>query len=110
MSNWEEKEEESIQSAQKTNKQKNPKIEGNERSLWLNFKHTNICWKDKREQEIENLLEKIMIENFPNLVIEIDIQDLKTQTPKKNEPKYPTPRYIQLKCQRLKTNRIFLKI
>ena len=28
----------------------------------------------KEEQEIENLLEKIMKENFPNLVKEIDIQ------------------------------------
>ena len=29
---------------------------------------------EKREQEIENVFEKIMMENFPNLIKEIDIQ------------------------------------
>ena len=48
------------------------------RSLWGNIKHTNI-WiigvpeGEEKEQEIENLFEKIMKENFPNLVKEIDI-------------------------------------
>ena len=30
--------------------------------------------REEKDQEIENLLEKIMTENFPNLVKEIDIQ------------------------------------
>ena len=30
--------------------------------------------EEEEEQEIENLFEKIMEENFPNLVKEIDIQ------------------------------------
>ena len=30
--------------------------------------------EEEEEQEIENLFEKIMIENFPNLVKEIDVQ------------------------------------
>ena len=30
--------------------------------------------EEEEEEEIENLLEKIMKENFPNLVKEIDIQ------------------------------------
>ena len=29
---------------------------------------------EEEEKEIENLFEKIMTENFPNLVMEIDIQ------------------------------------
>ena len=29
---------------------------------------------EKREQEIENVFEKIMMENFPNLVKKTDIQ------------------------------------
>ena len=29
---------------------------------------------EEKEQEVENLLKKIMKENFPNLVMEIDIQ------------------------------------
>ena len=46
--------------------------------LWDNFKCTN-SWiigvqEGDEEEEIENLFEKIMKENFPNLVKEIDIQ------------------------------------
>ena len=40
------------------------------RSLWDNFKHTNILIMgvlegEERQQEIVNLFEKIMTENFP---------------------------------------------
>ena len=31
-------------------------------------------WEEKKEQETENLFEKIMKENFPNFVKEIDMQ------------------------------------
>ena len=47
--------------------------------LWDNFKRSNICIirgpeEEKKEQETENLFEKIMKENFPNFVKEIDMQ------------------------------------
>ena len=46
--------------------------------------------KEKRKQEIGNLLEKIMIENFPNLVKETDIQVQEVQrVPNKMNPKRP---------------------
>ena len=47
------------------------------RNLWENFKHSKI-WimgvpeGEEEEQEIENLLEQIMTENFPNLAKERD--------------------------------------
>ena len=48
------------------------------RCLWDISEHTNIritgLSEEEEEQEIENLFEKIMTENFPNLVKEIDIQ------------------------------------
>ena len=49
------------------------------RRLWDISKITNIQIielpeGEEEEQEIENLFEKIMKENFPNLVKEIDIQ------------------------------------
>ena len=47
------------------------------RNLWDNFKHSNMRITgvpEEEEQEMENLLEKIMTENFPNLVEETDIQ------------------------------------
>ena len=49
------------------------------RNLWDNFKHSDIQIigmpeGEEEEQEIENLFEKIMKENYPNLLKEIDIQ------------------------------------
>ena len=49
---------------------------------------------EKEGQEIENLFEKIMKENFPNLVKEIDIQVQEAQrVPNKLDPKRTTPRH-----------------
>ena len=49
------------------------------RNLWDNFKCTNIQIigvpeGEEEEQEIENLFEKIMKENFPNVAKELDMQ------------------------------------
>ena len=63
------------------------------RNLWDNFKRPNI-WiigvpeGEEEEQEMENLFEKIMKENFPNLVKEIDFQEVQeAQSPKDVGPK-----------------------
>ena len=51
------------------------------RNIWDNFKCSNI-WiigvleGEEEEQEIENLFEKIMKENFPSLAKEIDFQEV----------------------------------
>ena len=46
---------------------------------------------EKKEQEIGNLFEKIMKENFPNLVKEIDMQVQEAQrVPNKMDAKRPT--------------------
>ena len=64
--------------------------------LWNNFKHTNIQVigvpeGEEEEQEIENLFKKIIKENFPNLVKEINIQVQKAQrVPNKLDTKRPT--------------------
>ena len=42
---------------------------------------------EEEEQEIETLFEKIMKENFPNLVKEINIQVQEAQSPKQVGPK-----------------------
>ena len=43
---------------------------------------------EEEEQEIENLLENIMKENFPNLAKEIDFQEVQeAQSPKNVAPK-----------------------
>ena len=62
--------------------QEEKRIQKNEdsvNSIWDNFKRSNICIigvpeGEEKEQEIGNLFEKIIKENFPNLVKEIDMQ------------------------------------
>ena len=51
------------------------------RNLWDNLKCSNIQIigvpeGEEQQQEIENLFEKIMKENFPNLAKEIDFQEV----------------------------------
>ena len=52
--------------------------------------------EDEEEQGIENLFEKIMKENFPNLAKEIDFQEAQ-RVPKKLDPRKHTPRQIIIK-------------
>ena len=90
------------------------KYEDSVRSLWDNFKRTNI-WimgvpEEEREQDIENLFEEIMTENFPYLVKEIDLQVQEAQrTPNKRNPKRTTPRHIIIKMPRAKDKERILK-
>ena len=51
---------------------------------------------EEEEQEIENLFEHIMKENFPNLAKEIDFQEVQKaqRVPKKLDPGRNTPRHI----------------
>ena len=107
----EHKEEINIQPEQneETRIQKNEK---RPRNLKDNFKCSNI-WVigvpegEEEEQEIENLLEQIMKENFPNLVKEIDFQEVQEaqRVPKKLDPKRNTPRHLIIKLPRLKRKR-----
>ena len=62
-------------------KNKNSKNEKRLRNLWDNFKHSKIQIigvpeGKEEEQKIENSVEKIMEENFPNLVKKIDFQEV----------------------------------
>ena len=58
---------------------------------------------EEEEQDIENLLEQIMKENFPNLVKEIDMQVQEAQrVPNKMAAKRPTPRHIIIKMPMVK--------
>ena len=61
-------------------KQKLKKNEARLRNLWDNFKHSNIRIMglpgEEEEQDIENLFEQIVKENFPNLAKKIDFQEV----------------------------------
>ena len=64
----------------------------------------------EEEQEIENLFEKIIKENFPNLVKEIDMQFQEAQrVPKKLDPKRTTPRQVIVKMPKVKDKERILK-
>ena len=84
------------------------------RNLWDNFKHSNIQVigvpeGEEEEQEIENLFEKIMKENFPNLK-EIYMQVQKAQrVPNKVNPNRNTSRHIIIKLPSIKDKERILK-
>ena len=65
----------------------------------------------KEEQEIENLFENIMEENFPNLAKEIDFQEVQEdhRVPKMLDPKRNTPRHIIIKLPKIKEKERILK-
>ena len=63
------------------------------------------------EQEIENLFENIMKENFPNLAKGIHFQEVQEaqRVPKRLDPKRTTPRHIIIKLPKIKDKERILK-
>ena len=105
INNLEQKEEINIQLEQ-NEKSRTQKNEDRIRNLQENFKCSNIRnigvpEEEEEEQEIENLFEKIMKENFPNLAKETDFQEAQ-RVPKKLDPRKHTPRYIIIKLPKIK--------
>ncbi|KAK1346717.1 hypothetical protein QTO34_000577 [Cnephaeus nilssonii] len=73
------------------------------RELWDNTKRNNICLigipeGEEEKQEIENLFEEIMIENFPDIGKKktMQVQEVH-RVPNKLNPKRSTPRHIIIK-------------
>ena len=62
---------------------------------------------EEEEQGLENLFEKVMMENFPNLMREkvTQIQEAE-KVPIMKNPERPTPRHIIIKMAKFKTKRI----
>ena len=86
------------------------------RNLQDNFKCSNIRIigvpeGEEQQQEIKNLFEQIMKENFPNLVKEINFQEVQEaqRVPKKLDPKRNTPRHIIIKLPKIKDKERILK-
>ena len=71
----------------------------------LNIQHLNHRGaRGEEEQEIENLFENIMKENFSNLAKEIHFQEVQEaqRVPKDLDPKRNTPRQIIIKLLKIK--------
>ena len=98
---------------------KETRIQKNEerfRNFWDTFKCSNIRIigvpvGEEEEQEIENLFENIMKENFPNLAKEIDFQEIQEaqRVPKKLDPRRNTPRHIIITLPKIKEEERILK-
>ena len=76
----------------------------------LKRSNIRIIWVPEREeedQEIENLFEQIMKENFPSLAKEIDFQEVQEaqRVPKKLDPRKNTSKYIIIKLLKIKISR-----
>ena len=102
------------QNNKKKKESKNNK--GSKSSLWDNFKCSNIHIirvpeGEEKEQEIGTLFEKKMMkENFPNLVKEIEMQVQEAQrVPIMMDAKRPIPRHIIIKMPKVKDEERILK-
>ena len=77
--------------------------------MYLHLNHRGARGEEGEEQ-IENLFEKIMKENVPNLAKEIGIQVQEAQrVPNKLDTKTTTPRHIIIKMPKVKDKEKILK-
>ena len=110
ISELEDKVEKNTQKEQEKEKRLRKNEEGL-REMQENMKHNNICiiWTpegEEEEQGIENLFEKVMMENFPNLRREKVTQIQETQrVPIKRNPKRPISTHITIKMAKSKTKK-----
>ena len=114
ISELEDKVEKNTQKEQEKEKRLRKNEEGL-REMQDNMKHNNICIigipeGEEEEQGIENLFEKVMMENFPNLMREkvTQIQETK-RVPSKRNPKRPTARHIIIKMAKFQDKERILK-
>ena len=72
---------------------------------------TGVPEGEEQEQEVENLFEQIMKENFPNLAKEIDFPEVQEaqRIPKKLDPKRNTPRHIIITLPKIQDKERILK-
>ena len=75
-----------------------------------NMSILGIPEEEEEEQEIENLIEKVRMENFPNLMREKVTQIQETQrVPIKRNPKRPTSGHIVIKVAKFQDKETILK-
>ena len=75
-----------------------------------NIRITGIPEGEEEEQGRENLFEKVMMENLPNLMTEKVTQIQETQRdPSKRNPKTPTARHIIIKMAKFQEKERILK-
>ena len=82
-----------------------------------NMKHNNIRIigipeGEEEEQGIENLFEKVMMENFPNLMRQTKVTQIQEtqRVPSKRNPKRPTSRHIIIKMAKFQDKERIVKV
>ena len=114
ISKLEDKGEKNTQKEQEKEKRLRKNEEGL-RKMQDNMKRNNIRIigipaGEEEEQGLENLFEKVMMENFPNLMREKVTQIQETQrVPSKRKPKRPTARHIIIKMAKFQDKKRILK-
>ena len=109
--------EDKVEKNTQKDKEKEKRLRENEevvRELQNNMKCNNIhiigIPEGEEEHEIENLFEKVMMENFPNLMREKVTQIQKTQrVPNNRKTKRPTTRHIIIKMVKFQDKERILK-
>ena len=72
--------------------------------------HHRVPEREEKKQENANQFEKLMKENFPNLVKEVDMQVQEAQrVPNKMDAMTPSPRHIIIKRPKVKDKERILK-
>ena len=64
---------------------------------------------EEEEQGIQNLFEKVMMENFPNLMVKKSPKSRKHRVRSKRNPKRPTARHIIIKMAKFQDKERILK-
>ena len=104
-----------INEAERKKEKRIKRNEDNLRELWDNVKRPNIRIIGVPEEEDkkkghEKILEKIKVENFPNMGKEIATQVQETQrVPKRRNPSRNTPIHILIKLPKIKHKEQILK-
>ena len=115
---WNTELEDKVEKNTQNEQEKEKRLRKNEeglREMQDNMKHNNIHTigipkGEEEEQGIENLFEKVMMENFPNLMREKVTQIQETQrVPSKRNPKRPTSRHIIIKMAKFQEKERILK-
>ena len=110
--------EDKVEKNTKKEQEKEKRLRTNEeaiREMQDNMKRNNIRIigipeGEEEDQGIENLFEKVMMENFPNLIREKVTQIQETQrVPSKRNPKRPTARHIIIKMAKFQDKERILK-
>ena len=110
--------EDKIEKNNQKEQEKEKRLRKNEeaiREMQENMKRNNIRIieipeREEEEQGIENLFEKVMMENFPNLMREkvTQLQE-KQRVPSRRNPKRPTSRHIIIKMAKFQDKDRILK-